>query len=117
MADIYIDGGTRGSRICLVDTSVHKTIIKTRGGDPTNNEMEYLALLYALDYVNNRHKKDYITIYSDSKLMVNQINGDWQVTTDHLQPLYDKCIKRMTDKIKIKWVRRDSNLAGIILED
>jgi len=117
VADIYIDGGTRGSRICLVDTSVHKTIIKTRGGDPTNNEMEYLALLYALDYVNNRHKKDNITIYSDSKLMVNQINGDWQVTTDHLQPLYDKCIKRMTDKIKIKWVRRDSNLAGIILED
>jgi len=117
VADIYVDGGTRGSRICLVDTTDHKTIIKTRGGDPTNNEMEYLALLYALDYVNNRHKKDNITIYSDSKLMVNQINGDWQVTTDHLQPLYDKCIKRMTDKIKIKWVRRDSNLAGIILED
>ena len=117
VADIYIDGGTRGSRICLVDKSEKKTIVKTRGGDPTNNEMEYLALLYALDYVNNRHKKDNITIYSDSKLMVNQINGDWQVTTDHLQPLYDKCIKRMTDKIKIKWVRRDSNLAGIILED
>ena len=117
VADIYVDGGTRGSRICLVDTTDHKTIIKTRGGDPTNNEMEYLALLYALDYVNNRHKKDNITIYSDSKLMVNQINGDWQVTTDHLQPLYDKCIKKMTDKIKIKWVRRDSNLAGIILED
>ena len=117
VADIYVDGGTRGSRICLVDKSEKKTIVKTRGGDPTNNEMEYLALLYALDYVNNRHKKDNITIYSDSKLMVNQINGDWQVTTDHLQPLYDKCIKRMTDKIKIKWVRRDSNLAGIILED
>ena len=117
VADIYIDGGTRGSRICLVDTHDHKTIIKTRGGDPTNNEMEYLALLYALDYINNRYKKDNVTIYSDSKLMVNQINGDWQVTTEHLQPLYDKCIKRMTDKIKIKWVGRDSNLAGIILED
>ena len=117
VADIFIDGGTRGSRICLVDKSENKTIVKTRGGDPTNNEMEYLALLYALDYVNNRHKKDNITIYSDSKLMVNQINGDWQVTTDHLQPLYDKCTKKMTDKIKIKWVGRDSNLAGIILED
>ena len=117
VADIYVDGGTRGSRICLVDKSENKTIVKTRGGDPTNNEMEYLALLYALDYVNNRHKKNSVIIYSDSKLMVNQINGDWQVTTDHLQPLYDKCIKKMTDKIKIKWVRRDSNLAGIILED
>jgi hypothetical protein len=26
-------------------------------------------------------------------------------------------MKRMTSKIKIKWVRRDSNLAGVILED
>ena len=117
VTDIYVDGGTRGSRICLVDTSEHKTIIKTRGGDLTNNELEYLAVLYALDYINNRHKKDNVTIYSDSKLIVNQINGEWRITTERLQPLYDKCIKRMTDKIKIKWVRRDSNLAGIILEN
>ena len=117
VTNIYVDGGTRGSRICLVDTHDHKTIIKTRGGSLTNNELEYLAVLYALDYINNRHKKDNVTIYSDSKLIVNQINGDWRITTERLQPLYDKCIKRMTDKIKIKWVRRDSNLAGIILED
>ena len=117
VADIYIDGGTRGSRICLVDITDHKTIIKTRGGEPTNNELEYLAVLYALDYINNRHKKDNITIYSDSKLIVNQINGEWRITTERLQPLYDKCIKRMTNKIKIKWIGRDSNLAGIILED
>ena len=117
VTDIYVDGGTRGSRICLVDTSEHKTIIKTRGGDLTNNELEYLAVLYALDYINNRHKKDNVTIYSDSKLIVNQINGEWRITTERLQPLYDKCIKRMTDKIKIKWIGRDSNLAGIILED
>ena len=117
VTDIYVDGGTRGSRICLVDKSKDFTIIKTRGGDLTNNELEYLAVLYALDYINNRHKKDNITIYSDSKLIVNQINGEWRITTERLQPLYDKCMKRMTDKIKIKWIRRDFNLAGIILED
>ena len=121
MTDIYVDGGTRGSRICLVDTSEHKTIVKNRdpafGEKLTNNELEYLAVLYALDYINNRHKKDNVTIYSDSKLIVNQINGEWRITTERLQPLYDKCMKRMTDKIKIKWIRRDFNLAGIILED
>jgi len=117
VTDIYVDGGTRGSRICLVDTSDHRTIIKSRGGEPTNNELEYLALLYALDYIKNRHRNDNVTIYSDSKLVVNQINGDWRITTEHLQPLYNKCIKRMTDNIKIKWVRRDVNLAGLILED
>ena len=117
VTDIYVDGGTRGSRICLVDTSDHRTIIKSRGGEPTNNELEYLALLYALDYIKNRHSNDNVTIYSDSKLVVNQINGDWRITTEHLQSLYNKCIKKMTDNIKIKWVRRDVNLAGIILED
>ena len=51
---IYVDGGTRGSRICLVDTNKDLTVIKTRAGDLTNNELEYLALLYALEYIRSR---------------------------------------------------------------
>ena len=54
MIKLYIDGGTRHNNICLVDGS--KTIVKTRNGidgDPTNNELEYLALLYALRYIQN----------------------------------------------------------------
>ena len=37
---IYIDGGTRGSKICLVDKLKEKVIVKFRGGNPTNNELE-----------------------------------------------------------------------------
>ena len=48
---IYIDGGTRGSKICLVDKLKEKVIVKFRGGNPTNNELEYLALVYALPYI------------------------------------------------------------------
>ena len=55
---IYIDGGTRGSKICLVDTFKNKTITKFRGGNPTNNELEYLALLYCLEYINNNQNLD-----------------------------------------------------------
>jgi len=113
---IYIDGGTRGSRICLVDKNEDFTIVKTRGEGLTNNELEYLALEYALRYIENRYSSKDVTIYSDSKLVVSQINGEWRVTTESLRPLYLKCIKRMNHKIKLKWISRDFNLAGHVLE-
>ena len=117
MIKLYIDGGTRHNNICLVDGK--KIIVKVRNGitgKPTNNELEYLALLYALRYIQNNYKLRSIIIYSDSMLVVNQINGKWRVTTTTLVPLWEKCMKLMTDKIKIKWISRDFNLAGHILE-
>tara|TARA_R110002020_G_scaffold113246_9_gene260531 strand:- start:1025 stop:1381 length:357 start_codon:yes stop_codon:yes gene_type:complete len=113
---IYIDGGTRGSKICLVDTFKNKTITKFRGGTPTNNELEYLALLYSLEYINNNYRKKSVDIYTDSLLVANQINGKWRVTTDTLKILHEKCSRRLTERIKIKWIRRHLNLAGLFLE-
>ena len=49
-------------------------------------------------------------------LVVNQINGKWRVTTVTLRPLWEKCMRLMTDRIKIKWISRDFNLAGHVLE-
>ena len=44
MIKLYVDGGTVGTRICLVDKFKDKTIVKIRGVNPTNNELEYLLL-------------------------------------------------------------------------
>ena len=90
MIKLYVDGGTVGTRICLVDKFKDKTIVKIRGVNPTNNELEYLALLYALEYITNNYKRRNITIYSDSMLIVNQITGKWRVTTPKLVPLWNK---------------------------
>lgn len=117
--NIYVDGGTRGSRICLVDRMKDLTVVKTRNGELTNNELEYLALLYALEYIRNQksyQNKD-INIYSDSKLIVNQVNGGWRVTTEKLIPLYKKCREKFSDNITLKWVPREKNFAGFVLED
>lgn len=116
MIKLYIDGGTVGSRICLVDKLKNKTLVKIRGVDPTNNELEYLALVYALQYITNNYKRRNITIYSDSLLVVNQINGKWRITTPTLLPIWNKCMKMVTDKIKIKWISRDFNEAGWVLD-
>ena len=91
--------------------------MKTRGIDPTNNELEYLALLYGLEYVNNNYTKSKVTIYSDSMLIVNQINGKWRVTTPTLVPLYNKCIKQLKSNTTVKWIKRDLNKAGWVLDD
>ena len=117
MINIYVDGGTRGSRICLVDRSKDLTTVKTRTGDLTNNELEYLALIYALEYIKNRNYTEEIIIHSDSKLIVNQVNGGWRVTTETLRPIYKKCMEKLLDNITLKWVPREKNLAGIVLED
>jgi len=112
---IYVDGGGWKSRICLVDGS--NTIIKTRKGNPTNNELEYLAVLYALEYIEEHYPDDPITIYSDSKLVVNQLENEWKIINQSLWELAWKCNDLRRETIKMKWCPRDYNLAGIVLEE
>jgi len=112
---IYVDGGGWKSRICLVDGD--KTIIKTRKGSPTNNELEYLAVLYALEYIEDHYSDDVITIYSDSKLVVNQLENKWKIMNQGLWELAWKCWNIKPTSVKMKWCPRDYNLAGIVLED
>jgi len=117
MIVLHVDGGTKRCEICLVDRNLNdKIIVKKRDGLLTNNELEYLALIYALEYTNNNYKNKPVLICSDSQLVVNQMNGKWRVTTDHLMPLYEKCDRKIRKNIKISWIRRNRNLAGIYLE-
>lgn len=116
---IYSDGGTKGSRICMYDKQKEKCVIKTRGNSErklTNNELEYLALLYCIEYCNNVYSKKKVKIKVDSLLVANQINGKWRITTKHLIPLYEKCMKNITEYITVSWISRDFNLAGHVLE-
>ena len=56
---------------------------KTKYINPTNNEAEYESLLAALEFC-RENKIDYIDIYMDSKLVVNQVKGLWKINYDHL---------------------------------
>lgn len=114
---IYVDGGTHKNRICVVDQHNNFEIVKTRKGDPTNNELEYLALLYALSYIHtNKVYARQIIIMTDSKLMANQMNDKWRITNDKLARLNGKCKKLLLSNIKIKWISRKKNRAGFILD-
>lgn len=100
----------------MVDPQKNKCIIKQRTGDLSNNQLEYLGLLYTISYVNNNYSRKNVIIYTDSLLVANQMNGKWRITTEHLIPLWKKCNKYITSNIKIIWVRREKNLAGIELD-
>lgn len=49
----------------------------------TNNYAEYKALLYLLSYLQWFRIRG-VTIYSDSQLVVNQVNQEWAINKDEL---------------------------------
>lgn len=76
----------------------------------TNNEAEYMAIYLALVALKSHIEYD-VEVYSDSALVVNQLNGKWKINYDHLHFL-NTCVKKvMSDfpNIKIEWIRREQN--------
>ena len=57
-----------------------------KGG--TNNVAEYYAVIHVLRELRSYNRED-IVIYSDSSLVVNQVNGSWQIKNDELRKLRD----------------------------
>lgn len=114
---LYVDGGTRGSVISLVDPKRKKKILKRRRGKPTNNELEYLAIIYGLEYIGKYYPRVKVILKSDSMLAVKQITNRWKVNGDNLRILNRRVEHKKTRLISVSWTPRENNLAGIYLED
>jgi len=88
-----------------------------RGEGMTSNMAEYMALIRALEkIVHLGLTRQEILIRSDSKLVVNQMSGDWAVKAPLILPLYRKA-KTMTGAMNIRfnWVPREQNTEADIL--
>lgn len=53
-------------------------------GEGTNNKAEYEAIIHALDKASGYTRKK-VEVFSDSELVIKQINGDYRVKKDHLK--------------------------------
>ena len=62
-------------------------------GTTTNNVAEYRALLLALARAEALAADD-VEIFSDSLLLVQQVNGAYRVKADHLKPLVAEAVRR-----------------------
>ena len=83
--------------------------------DITNNQAEYMAIIAALRKFSD--SDDSITIYSDSKNTINQLNHEFAINNDVLRELARVAwdlIGKFSD-LKLQWVPRKENLAGKML--
>lgn len=79
--------------------------------DSTNNVAEYTALLKALQWLDsNGYHGASIEVRGDSRLIVNQVNGEFKVRTKRLVPLYLAVLELIKKfKLNIKWIPREEN--------
>lgn len=111
---IYVDGSlsSLGGQIAVSDQDENLIINKKFRKKLTNNELEYEAILTGLSLA-----KEEDTICSDSKLCVEQINGNFKIKQEHLKPYAGNAKKLLEEKkCLIVWVPREKNPAGKILE-
>jgi ribonuclease HI len=83
--------------------------------DLTNNQAEYLAIILALNkYVD---LNDVITIYSDSRNTVNQLNHEFAINNETLRNLAREAwgVIGKFSNLTIVWIPRKENLAGKML--
>jgi ribonuclease HI len=57
-------------------------------GHMTNNQAEYRALILGLKAI-ARYEPSAVTVHMDSELVINQMNGQYQVRDGALRPLFE----------------------------
>ena len=107
MKNIYIncDGASRGNpgeaAIGIqIKGEDKKTILKKHSeyiGKTTNNVAEYLAVLKSLNLA-KRFTNQNVFIYSDSELVVRQLNGEYQVKNKNLKSLFNQVQKLISER-------------------
>jgi len=125
----FVDGsslgnpGSGGIGIAIykfTDPNVPIRSISESIGLSTNNEAEYYALIRGLQTAIEM-KLDEVSIFSDSKLVVEQVNGNWKVREPRLIILYQGA-KRLMELLfesisscTLAYIPRRKNAAADIL--
>ncbi len=114
---IYTDGAARGNpgpaAVGAVIKDEKNNIIATisrRLGTTTNNQAEYRAIIYALEKAAVLGARQ-VTLYSDSELVVQQINGRYKIKQTALRALYQEVVKLagVLGKFEIAYIPRERN--------
>ena len=78
--------------------------------DGTHNVAEWKALLLALTLARSRGVT-HLTVYGDSRLVIEQANGDSKVKKAELKPLHGAAMRAKEDfaDVRFKWIPREQN--------
>ena len=114
--EVYIDGAARGNPgqagIGILIRKGSRNILELGEyiGETTNNVAEYQALIRGLEEVLLLSEKS-AHFYSDSELLVRQINGQYRVKKEHLKSLcrHAQTLIKKLDKFSISHIPREKN--------
>ena len=113
----YIDGGSRGNPgpaaagFVLTDTNGIQLQAKALViGRTTNNVAEYTSLVKAIESA-KQISTDQLTVFSDSELLVKQINGQYRVKSEQIRPLFQQAIDLLAlfKNWQVRHINREKN--------
>lgn len=116
-------GGNMGMGWIIVNTNTghvrNRKRYKAKTSTNSNNVAEYLALYMLLKDLRD-YRECTITIYGDSKLVANQLNGEWKLNSGlhyniakRTAELYSEIVSK--NKVTIMWIPRERNTGADIL--
>ena len=121
---IYTDGGSRGNPgkaaigvvFCNEMGQEIKKFGEYLGDNLTNNDAEYMAVIFALKKFKALFGKkitevSQIEIRSDSELLVNQMNGRYKIENEKIQKFFVEIWNLKIDfkEVKFKAIGREKN--------
>ena len=119
MYSLYFDGASRSNPgpasyggVIYDETKNEIATYKKYIGNHTNNVAEYLGCFHGIQACVQEGIKN-VTIYGDSKLVIEQVSGRWKVKSENIKPIYNE-IKKVLDtgvfeNIIFKHVKRNKN--------
>ena len=114
---VYVDGASRGNPgkagVGIIVYNDKKNVlkrIKQYLGKTTNNVAEYIALIYGLQEGLIRQAK-HLTVYTDSELVVKQMEGSYRVKNEMLKILVKLAehLRQGFEEVKIRHIVRKGN--------
>jgi len=114
--DLHIDGASRGNPgeagFGVHATAGDATVAELYGylGRASNNVAEYRALIGALEYALSVGSRR-VRVFSDSELVVKQVNGVYRVKHPDMIPLHRQARELLArfDEARVSHVRREQN--------
>ena len=113
----YTDGASRGNpgpaAAAFVLSDLAGIRLQAKAffiGRTTNNVAEYTAIIKALQAAKEIGAKE-LTVFSDSELLVRQINGKYKVKSEQIRPLFQQAVELLSEleNYKVQFVPRQKN--------
>jgi len=115
---VEADGGSRGNPGpagygAVVFDAQTRAVLAERAealGDTTNNVAEYRGLIAGLTAAQELGARR-VAVRMDSKLVVEQMKGTWQVKHEGLRPLAREAValRQAFDEVTFQWIPREQN--------